>query len=87
MSEEKQSIITKKMLAFGFTAPFLFSVGGMVIAYFATTNSPPKIRMIALIVATFLGLFTAIGSIFLVQRYINKKQEMINENSNHKNEG
>jgi len=85
MSEEKQSIVTKKMLAFGFTAPFLFSVGGMIIAYFATTNSSQKVRMIALIVATFLGLFTAIGSIFLIQRHINKNQETNNDNSNHNN--
>ena len=76
MSKEKQAVVTKKMLAFGFTAPFLFSIGGMVIAYFATTNSPQNIRMIALIVATFLGLFTAIGSIFLIQKHINKNQEM-----------
>ena len=66
MSEEKQSLVTKKMLAFGFIAPFLFSIGGMVIAYFSTMNSSQNVRMIALIVATFLGLLTAIGSIFLI---------------------
>ena len=85
MSKVKQSAVTKKMLAFGFTSPFLFSIGGMVIAYFATTNSNPNVRIIALIVATFLGLLTAIGSIFLIQRYINKKQEKnkdISENNN-----
>ncbi len=86
MSEEKQSIVSKKMLAFGFTAPFLFSVGGMIIAYFATTNSPQRIRMIALIVATFLGLITAIGSIFLVQRYINKNQGLNEDSSDNENE-
>ncbi|MHA1952583.1 MAG: hypothetical protein ACXAAM_03850 [Candidatus Heimdallarchaeaceae archaeon] len=71
--EEKDPIVTKKMLAFALTAPFLFSVGGMVIALFSTQNSPQKIRNIALIVATFLGLFVAIGSIFLIQKRINKK--------------
>ncbi|MCG3220854.1 MAG: hypothetical protein H7641_05685 [Candidatus Heimdallarchaeota archaeon] len=71
--EEKDPIVTKKMLAFALTAPFLFSVGGMIIALFSTQNSPPKIRNIALIVATFLGLFVAIGSIFLIQMRINKK--------------
>ena len=79
MSEEKQSMVTKKMLAFGFTAPFIFSIGGMVIAYFATTNSSQNIRMIALIIATFLGLLTAIGSIFLIQRRINKNQDLKKE--------
>ena len=86
MSKEKQSVVTKKMLAFGFTAPFLFSVGGMVIAYFATTNSPQNIRMIARIVATFLGLFIAIGSIFLIQKHINKDQEM-NKDLSENNDG
>ena len=79
MSEEKQSPVTKKMLAFGFIAPFLFSAGGMAIAYFATTNSSQKVRMIALIVATFLGLLTAIGSIFLIQKRINKNQDLNKE--------
>ena len=70
---KKETIVTKKMLAFAFTAPFIFSGWGMVIAYFSTQNSPEKIRNIALIVATFLGLFIAIGSIFIIQRRINKK--------------
>ncbi|MCG3225792.1 MAG: hypothetical protein H7645_02655 [Candidatus Heimdallarchaeota archaeon] len=71
--EEKDPIVTKKMLAFALTAPFLFSVGGMIIALFSSQNSPQKIRNIALIVATFLGLFVSIGSIFLIQKRINKK--------------
>jgi hypothetical protein len=71
--EDKKPIVTKKMIAFGLTAPFIFSVGGMIIALFSTQNSPRNIRNIALIVATFLGLFVAIGSIFLVQRRINRK--------------
>ncbi len=71
--EEKDPIVTKKMLAFALTAPFLFSVGGMIIALFSTQNSPQKIRNMALIVATFLGLFVSIGSIFLIQKRINKK--------------
>jgi len=75
MEEEKAPIITKKMLALGFTAPFIFSIGGMVIAYFATQNSPENIRNIALIVATFVGLFISIGVIFLMQWYINRKVE------------
>jgi len=79
MSEEKRSMVTKKMLAFGFAAPFIFSIGGMVIAYFATTNSSQNIRMIALIIATFFGLFTAIGSIFLIQRRINKNHNLKKE--------
>ncbi|MCG3215181.1 MAG: hypothetical protein KAS63_00545 [Candidatus Heimdallarchaeota archaeon] len=78
MSEEKQSVITKRMLAFAFIAPFLFSGIGMVIAYFSTMNSMQNIRMIALIVATFLGLITAIGCIFLIQRQINKKLQKLN---------
>ena len=71
--EKKSPIVTKKMYAFALTAPFLFSVGGMIIALFSTQNSPQQIRNIALIVATFLGLFVAIGSIFLIQKRINKK--------------
>ena len=61
------------MLAFGFIAPFLFSIGGMVIAYLIAKNWSTKNRSIALIVATFIGLFVAIGSIFLIQRRINVK--------------
>ncbi len=79
--EKKESVVTKKMIAFALTAPFIFSVGGMVIALFSTQNSPPKIRNIALIVATFLGLFVAIGSIFLIQRRINKKIANLQEES------
>ena len=71
--EKKDPIVTKKMLVFALTAPFLFSVGGMIIALFSTQNSPSNVRNIALIVATFLGLFAAIGSIFLIQMRINKK--------------
>ena len=73
MSEKESPIVTKKMLALGFTAPFIFSIGGMVIAYFATVNASSKIRSISLIIATFLGLFIAIGVIFLMQWYINRK--------------
>ena len=71
--EKNPPIITNKILALGFTAPFIFSVGGMVIAYFATQNSPENIRNIALIVATFVGLFISIGVIFLMQWHINRK--------------
>ena len=70
---KKSPIITNKILALGFTAPFIFSIGGMVIAYFATQNSPENIRSIALIVATFVGLFISIGVIFLIQWHINRK--------------
>jgi hypothetical protein len=73
MSENESPVVTKKMLALGFTAPFIFSIGGMVIAYFATSNASSKIRSISLIIATFLGLLIAIGVIFLMQWYINRK--------------
>ena len=79
--EKKESVVTKKMIAFALTAPFIFSVGGMVIALFSTQDSPQKIRNIALIVATFLGLFVAIGSIFIIQRHINKKIANLQEES------
>jgi len=73
MEEKQPPIITKKILALGFTAPFIFSIGGMLIAFFATRNASEKIRNIALIVATFVGLFISIGVIFLMQWYINRK--------------
>jgi hypothetical protein len=73
--EKKPPIITNKILALGFTAPFIFSIGGMAIAYFATQNSTGNIRNIALIIATFVGLFIAIGVIFLMQWHINRKIE------------
>ena len=73
MSEKESPVVSKKMLALGFTAPFIFSIGGMVIAYFATSNASSKTRSISLIIATFLGLLIAIGVIFLMQWYINRK--------------
>ncbi len=73
MEEDKPPIITKKILALGFTAPFLFSVLGMIIAYFATRTLSERIRNISLIVATFVGLFVSIGLIFLMQWHINRK--------------
>lgn len=73
MSEKESPIVTKKMLALGFTAPFIFSIGGMGIAYLATKNLSSKIRSISLIVATFLGLLLSIVIIFLMQWYINRK--------------
>ncbi len=73
MEEKKKPVVNKYMLAFGFIAPFLFSIGGMVIAYLIAKNWSTKNRSIALIVATFIGLFVAIGSIFLIQRRINVK--------------
>jgi len=73
MSEKESPVITNKMLALGFAAPFIFSIGGMAIAYFATKNLSEKIRNISLIIATFLGLLVSIGVIFLMQRYINRK--------------
>lgn len=73
MSEKETPIVTKKMLALGFTAPFIFSIGGILIAFYATQNVSEKIRNISLIVATFLGLFISIGVIFLIQWRINKK--------------
>jgi len=73
MEEDKPPVITKKILALGFTAPFIFSIGGMVIAYFSTRNLSEKIRNISLIVATFVGLFVSIAVIFLIQWHINRK--------------
>jgi len=73
MKEKRDSIVTKKMYAFAFTAPFLFSVGGMIIVLFTMQNSPQRIRNITLIIVTFLGLLLAVGSIFLIQLRINKK--------------
>ena len=75
IEENNPPIITKKIIAMGFAAPFIFSVGGMVIAFFATQNLSEKIRNIALIVATFVGLFISIGVIFLMQWHINRKME------------
>ena len=73
MSEKESHVVSIRMLALGFTAPFIFSIGGMVIAFYATANAPAKIRNISLIIATFLGLFISIGVIFLMQWRINKK--------------
>ena len=75
IEEDNPPVITKKILAMGFAAPFIFSVGGMVIAFFATQNLSEKTRNIALIIATFVGLFISIGVIFLMQWYINRKVE------------
>ena len=79
MGEEKQTIVTKKMMAFALIAPFLFCGIGMLIAYFTTINKPQNIQKIALIIATFLGLFIAISSIFLIQIFINKKIKRLNQ--------
>ncbi len=73
MSEKESPVVTKKMLALGFTAPFIFSIGGMLIAFYATKNASSTTRNISLIVATFVGLFVAIGVIFLMQWRINWK--------------
>ncbi|MCE7746913.1 MAG: hypothetical protein GPJ51_00835 [Candidatus Heimdallarchaeota archaeon] len=75
MSEKESPVVTKKMLFLGFASPFIFSIGGMAIAYFATKNLSSKIRSISLIVATFLGLLISIGVIFLMQWHINRKIE------------
>jgi nitrate reductase gamma subunit len=80
MAEEKKPVVTNVMLVFALVSPFLFSVGGMIIVLFATQNSPSNVRSIALIIVTFLGLFIAIGSIFLIQRRI-KRKLVKNENS------
>lgn len=78
MTEEKKPIISKYMIAFALISPFLFSVSGMLIAYFATRNSSSVIQKIALIVATFVGLFLAIGSIFVLQKIVNKRIKIEN---------
>ncbi|MHA1201613.1 MAG: hypothetical protein ACTSQ4_03730 [Candidatus Heimdallarchaeaceae archaeon] len=67
------SVISKKMLIIAFMAPFVLSISFMAIAYLATLNAPDTIRMIFLVVATFLGLGLSIGIIFLMQKRINKK--------------
>ncbi len=67
------SIVSKKMLAIAFMAPFVLSISFMAIAYFTTLNATDIIQTISLVVATFLGLGLSIGIIFLMQRRINKK--------------
>ena len=78
MTEEKKPIISKYMIAFAFISPFLFSVSGMLIAYFSTRNSSSNTQKIALIVATFVGLLLAIVSIFALQKIVNRKIEITN---------
>jgi len=73
MTEEKKTIISKHMIVFALISPFLFSVSGMLIAYFSTRNSSSTTQKIALIAATFVGLFLAIGFIFILQKIINRK--------------
>ncbi len=67
------SVISKKMLAVAFTAPFVLSISFIAIAYFATLNATDIIQTISLVVATFLGLGLSIGIIFFMQKRINKK--------------
>lgn len=67
------SIISKKMLIIAFTAPFLFGVIAIIIAFFATVNFSELVRAISLVTAAFLGLGLSIIIIFLMQRNINKK--------------
>ncbi len=67
------SVVSKKMFAIAFTAPFVLSISFMAIAYFATLNASDTVQTISLVVATFLGLGLSIGIIFLMQKIINKK--------------
>lgn len=73
MEEDKPPIITKRILILGFTAPFIFSIGGILVAYYATQHLSESTRNIALIVATFIGLLLSIGLIFLMQWNIKRK--------------
>ena len=69
------SVISKKMLAVAFTAPFILSISFMAIAYFATLDASDLVQTISLVVATFLGLGLSIGVIFFMQKIINKKSK------------
>ena len=67
------TVISKKMLAIAFTAPFVLSISFMAIAFFATLNASDTVQTISLVVATFLGLGLSIGIIFFMQKRINKR--------------
>lgn len=86
MEEDKPPIITKKILVLGFTAPFIFSIGGMLIAYFATQHLSESTRNIALIIATFIGLSLSIGVIFLMQWNIKRKLKKVDGSKIEKSE-
>lgn len=74
MTDKKTEFkVTKKMLAYGLVAPIVFSITGMVIAFFATKESPTQIKAIAIIVGTCTGLFLSITGLLIIQKIINKK--------------
>ena len=74
MTEKKTEFtVTKKMLTYGIVSPIVFSTMGMVIAFFATKESPAQIKAIAIIAGTSSGLFLSIIGLFIVQKIINKK--------------
>ena len=75
------SVISKKMIAIAFTAPFALSMSFMAIAFFATLNATDIVQTISLVVATFLGLGLSIGIIFFMQRKINKKLDGLEKES------
>jgi len=74
MTEKKTEFnVTKKMLAYGLVSPIIFSIVGMVIAFFATKEAPTQIKAIAIVAGTCAGLFLSITGLFIVQKIINKK--------------
>ncbi|MFW9851340.1 MAG: hypothetical protein ACFFDS_00170 [Candidatus Thorarchaeota archaeon] len=73
MTEEEKPVISKFMIILAFVSPFLFSICGMLIAYFTTRKSSSTVQKIALVVATSIGLFLAIGTIFALQKIINRR--------------
>jgi len=73
MTEKEKPVISKYMIILALIFPFLFSVIGMLIAYFATRKSSSTVQKIALVVATFIGLFLAIGAIFALQKIVNRR--------------
>ncbi len=74
MTDKKTEFyVTKKMLAYGLVAPIIFSIIGMLIAFFATKESPTQIKAITIIAGTCAGLFLSITGLFIIQKIINKK--------------
>lgn len=79
--ELDNSVISKRMITVAFTAPFVLSISFMAIAYFTTLNATDTVQTISLVVATFLGLGISIGIIFLMQKRINKKIDVLEKES------
>lgn len=71
--QKKSQIVSKRLIFLAMAAPFLFSIGFMLIAFLATLNASNFTQDISLIIATFVGLGSSIGFIFLLQKRINKR--------------